>query len=155
MHRSCAAWMEEVRFALDSPLEGGGFEPSVPRPRWSLSSATSSPIKVLSPPSAATAASASSALRAATTIWAPAAASPRAIPSPIPPLPPVTFADLPERDGVTVSSYWHSKRNLPRDFRRGRPAGVQVRFRCSKHEDFLGDSRQPGRSDQSAAPTSQ
>jgi hypothetical protein len=24
---------EEVRFAADSPLEGDGFEPSVPRPR--------------------------------------------------------------------------------------------------------------------------
>ena len=26
---------KEVRFARDSPLEGGGFEPSVPRLRWS------------------------------------------------------------------------------------------------------------------------
>jgi hypothetical protein len=25
----------EVRFASDSPLEGDGFEPSVPRLRWS------------------------------------------------------------------------------------------------------------------------
>ena len=27
--------IEEVRFALDSPLEGTGFEPSVPRQQWS------------------------------------------------------------------------------------------------------------------------
>jgi hypothetical protein len=27
--------IEEIRFAPDSPLEGGGFEPSVPRLRWS------------------------------------------------------------------------------------------------------------------------
>src|SRR5258707_11136458 len=27
--------VRKVRFARDSPLEGGGFEPSVPRLRWS------------------------------------------------------------------------------------------------------------------------
>ena len=30
-------YIEEVRFARDSPLEGGGFEPSVPRSRRSRS----------------------------------------------------------------------------------------------------------------------
>jgi hypothetical protein len=34
--------------------------------------------------------------------------------------------------GSLLTCRWR-KRNLPRDFRRGRPAGVQVRFRCSKH----------------------
>src|SRR5689334_1267974 len=36
-------------------------------------------------------------LRPTTAIWAPASASPRARPSPMPPLPPVTIATLPER----------------------------------------------------------
>ena len=39
----------------------------------------------------------------------------------------------PGRRNERQSLYWRSKRNLPRDFRRGRPAGAQVPFRCSKH----------------------
>jgi hypothetical protein len=41
--------------------------------------------------------------------------------------------DHPGRRDERQSLYWRSRRNLPRDFRRGRPAEVQVRFRCSKH----------------------
>ena len=29
--RSAATMLQEIEFAPDSPLEGGGFEPSVPR----------------------------------------------------------------------------------------------------------------------------
>jgi hypothetical protein len=39
----------------------------------------------------------------------------------------------PGRRNERQSLYWRSKRNLPRDFRRSRPAGAQVLFRCSKH----------------------
>ena len=39
----------------------------------------------------------------------------------------------PGRRNERQSLYWRSKRNLPRDFRRGRPAGAKVLFRCSKH----------------------
>src|ERR1700730_4205275 len=39
----------------------------------------------------------------------------------------------PGRRNERQSLYWRSKRNLPRDFRRGRPAGGQVLSRCSKH----------------------
>ena len=48
----------------------------------------------------------------------------------------------PGRRNERQSLYWRSRRNLPRDFRRGRPAGVQVRSRCSKTRGFAGDSRQ-------------
>jgi hypothetical protein len=53
------------------------------------------------------------------------------------------------------SLYWRSKRNLPRDFRRGRLAGVQVRSRCSKHGDSWATPGRPARSGQSTMPTSQ
>src|SRR2546425_1248404 len=43
--------------------------------------------------------------RAATTIWAPAAASPCAIPRPMPPFPPVTTATLPFRSNTGASLY--------------------------------------------------
>src|SRR5215469_17091407 len=59
-------------------------------------------MKALLPPSSATAASAFSALRAATTTLAPAAASPFAMPSPIPPLPPVTTATRPVRSNMLI-----------------------------------------------------
>ena len=39
----------------------------------------------------------------------------------------------PGRRNERQSLYWRSRRNLPRDFRRGRPVGAQVPFRCSKH----------------------
>jgi hypothetical protein len=39
----------------------------------------------------------------------------------------------PGRRNERQSLYGRSKRNLPRDFRRGRPAEAQVPFRCSKH----------------------
>jgi len=39
----------------------------------------------------------------------------------------------PGRRNERQSLYWRSKRNLTRDFRCGRPAGVQVPSRCSKH----------------------
>src|ERR1700730_4786099 len=59
-------------------------------------------MKVLWLPSSATAASAFSALRAATTTRVPATASPRAMPSPIPPLPPVTTATRPLRSNMVI-----------------------------------------------------
>src|SRR6202048_3527344 len=70
--------------------------------RHEFSSATSSAMKVLWLPSSATAAAAFSALRAATTTRVPAAASPRAMPSPIPPLPPVTTATRPLRSNMVI-----------------------------------------------------
>jgi len=43
------------------------------------------------------------------------------------------------------SLYWRSKRNLPQDFRRGQPAGVQVLSRCSRHrEGRATPDRRPG-----------
>jgi hypothetical protein len=47
------------------------------------------------------------------------------------------------------SLYWRSKRNLLPDFRRGRPAGVQVLARCSKHRENWATPGGPARSDQS------
>src|ERR1700681_872768 len=61
----------------------------------------------------------------------------------------------PGRRDDRQSLYWRSKRNLPRDFRRGRPAGVQVRSRCSKHGDSWATPGRPARSGQSTMPTSQ
>src|ERR1700736_3365350 len=61
----------------------------------------------------------------------------------------------PGRRDERQSLYWRSKRNLPRDFRRGRPAGVQVRSRCSKHGDSRATPGRPARSGQSTMPTSQ
>ena len=57
--------------------------------------------------------------------------------------------------GERQSLYWRSRRNLPRDFRRGRPAGAQVRSRCSKHGDSRATPGRPARSGQSTMPTSQ
>src|SRR5262249_54091879 len=59
-------------------------------------------MNMLLPPSSATAAAAFPALRAATATLAPAAASPRAMPSPIPPLPPVTMATRPVRSNMVI-----------------------------------------------------
>src|SRR5438045_4673689 len=59
-------------------------------------------MKVLAAPSAATADAAFSGLLAATTTRAPHAASPRAMPSPIPPLPPVTTATRPVRSNMVI-----------------------------------------------------
>src|SRR5580693_7315092 len=72
--------------------------------RHELSSATSSAMKALWAPSSATADAAFSALRAATTTRAPVAASPRAMPSPIPPLPPVTTATRPVKSNMAIKN---------------------------------------------------
>ncbi len=48
---------------------------------------------------------------------------------------PLSHHSRPGRRDERQSLYWRSKRNLPRDFRRDRPAGAQVPFRCSKHRD--------------------
>src|SRR5215471_18794423 len=70
--------------------------------RHEASSETSNEMNALLPPSAASAAPAFSALRAATTTAAPAAANPFAMPSPIPPLPPVTTATRPDRSNMRI-----------------------------------------------------
>src|SRR5829696_1093994 len=70
-------------------------------------SAASNGMKALAAPEAArlaTAASDFSRLRAATTTVAPAAARPRAMPSPMPPLPPVTIATRPERSKSRIAA---------------------------------------------------
>jgi hypothetical protein len=51
----------------------------------------------------------------------------------------------PGRRNERQSLYWRSKRNLPRDFRRGRPAGAQVLSRCSKHWDSQATPGRPAR----------
>src|SRR6266853_6369215 len=61
----------------------------------------------------------------------------------------------PGRRNERQSLYWRSKRNLPRDFRRGRPAGALVLSRCSKHRDSWATPGRPARSGQSTMPTSQ
>ncbi len=60
-----------------------------------------------------------------------------------------TLLAQPDRRDDRQSLYRRSKRNLPQDFRRGQPAGVQVRPRCSSHG--LGSATPGGsaRSDQS------
>ena len=78
------------------------------------------------PASSSTAAGDFSALRAATTTRAPARASPRAMPSPMPPLPPVTIATLPLRSNTSQPSPCKPYR-APRDplkvFQRGAVRG--------------------------------
>ena len=49
------------------------------------------------------------------------------------------------------SLYWRSKRNLLPDFRRGRPAGVRVLARCSKHRENWAALGGPARPNQSKA----
>ena len=61
----------------------------------------------------------------------------------------------PGRRNERQSLYWRSKRNFPRDLRRDRPAGVQVRSRCSKHWDSPATPGRRARSDQSTMQTSQ
>src|SRR5882762_9692644 len=83
------------------------------RPHWSsvdltsaltdVSSATSTGIASACPPSWRTAAADFDWLRPATTTRAPAAARPWAMPSPMPPLPPVTTATLPLRSNIGPS----------------------------------------------------
>src|SRR5689334_13222064 len=70
--------------------------------RHEFSSATLSGMKTLRLPSSAIAASAFAMSRAATATLAPAPASPRAMPSPIPPLPPVTTATRPVRSNMVI-----------------------------------------------------
>src|SRR5262249_46394914 len=75
-------------------------------PRQDASSTTSNSMNVALAPSfcsSATAASALARLRAAIATAAPACAKPRAMPSPMPPLPPVTSATLPGRSRSFMS----------------------------------------------------
>jgi hypothetical protein len=51
----------------------------------------------------------------------------------LPPSRPSLASLHPGRRNERQSLYWRSRRNLPRDFRRGRPAEAQVLSRCSKH----------------------
>src|SRR5882757_424920 len=53
----------------------------------------------------------------------------------------------PGRRNERQSLYWRSKRNLPRDFRRGRPAGALVLSRCSKHRDSWATPSEQGAGD--------
>src|SRR5438477_11604995 len=81
-------------------------------------------------------------LRAAMTTAAPAAASPFAMPSPMPPLPPVTIATRPDRSnrliGISCAAEASSilrqcrlERQLPQNERARRRAGL---LRASGHE---------------------
>ena len=55
----------------------------------------------------------------------------------------------PDRRDDRQSLYRRSKRNLPQDFRRGQPAGVQVRSRCPRRRVGSATPGKSARSDQS------
>ncbi len=61
----------------------------------------------------------------------------------------------PGRRNERQSLYWRLKRNLPRDFRRGRPAGAQVPLQVLKTQDSRATPGRPARFGQSTMPTSQ